>query len=102
MLVIWLIAGIPLSFIMLPYLAVKTAKTIISSKINKEIGFLNARSIKEIPDKLSGLATTSVIIASVLTLPITMPIVFIGVLLYLTVIAVIATLPLNNKIHIET
>ena len=89
-LTIWIIAGVPMSFIMPPYIAFKTAKTRAVTKMRREIGFLNASKIKKDPDELNKAVAAFVIIITVFTLPVISPLIFLGVLSYLVIIVIIA------------
>lgn len=89
-LTIWIIAGVPLSFILPPFIAFKTAKARAVTKMRREIGFLNASKIKKDPDELNKAVAAFVIILAVCTLPVISPLIFVGVLLYLVIIVIIA------------
>ena len=79
-LLVWLIVGMLLTMVMIPVIAFKKSKG-----ANKKVGFLNSLKVKK-QDYTCRQA--AVIAISIITLPLSCPILYIGVLVYVAIVTI--------------
>lgn len=77
----WLLLGVLITLAMIPYMAVVVIRTRVETRLESQIGFLNAKTVKQ--KRLGNRTGIVIVVVSILVLPLALPLIYFGVLVYL-------------------